>query len=157
MEDTSKTRYRKSVRIICEWEGVIMEAQMDGYMFGKPMDEGHFTEAMKLAFDWFFADGKPQNQFDRFDIEIYGMIKAYAEIQLVERSEDSKIFEACTYAAGLLAFSILHPEDEEVRIEGTKILDSGFTVGGKTRTVTYDFETGDLGDYIELIEMGYWD
>ena len=59
-----------------------------------------------------------------------------------------------THAAGIFSYAILHPE--AVMMENGKMTDE-FRVDGKFKPVEYDFESGDLKDYIELVKIGFWD
>lgn len=137
-----------------DWAELIEYAQTE-YVFGDPMDYDLFKKCMKSTFEYFLLSKEPKYSFDRFETELYGLVRAYSYIPAITDNENRVTFEASTHAAGILAYAILH--SEVVKIEGYKLIDDGFLVDGKFRDITYDFEIGDMHDYIELVKIGYWD
>ena len=82
------------------------------------------------------------------------MINGYSCIPAVTESEFSEEFEASTHVAAELAQAIINPE--VYVFNGSKMIFE-YIVNDEFKPVTFDFETGDLSDYIELVKMHYWD
>ena len=75
----------------------------------------------------------------------------------VIQSENSALFKASLNAAADFAEFILYPGVVTLngsRMEyGLRIMNSGEEE--YNRTIVYDFKTGDLSDYIDVVENGY--
>lgn len=142
------------LKIIRDWQDLIENAK-NKYVFGKALNQTLFKRCMKSAFEWFLLDKEPKYQFDRFETDLYGLIFAYSCIPAVTISDNSLKYEASLHVAGVFAEAILHPE--VVVIDGYKLISDGFLVKGEFKTAIYDFKTGDMKDYIELVKIGYWD
>lgn len=136
-----------------EWETLI-EAAQRSYVFGEKTDAKLFKRCMKDAFKFFEAGKENKTSFSKTEVSLYGLIYGYSLIPAVTESEFSDEFEASARAAAELAQAIIHPE--VFAFEDSKMIYE-FMVDGDFKPVVYDFETGDLSDYIELVKMHYWD
>ena len=144
---------KKYSRINAEWQDLIWMAQ-ESCVFGEPLDTELFKTCMKDAYEFFAVGKEKKDSFTREEVELYGLIYGYSCIPAVTKSECSDEFEASTHIAASLANSIRIPEAyifEDSKMTYEYRIDDGF------KPVTYDFERGDMSDYIELVEMHYWD
>ena len=144
----------KIMDITNDWHDLIFEAQSK-YVFGKPLNHKLFKQCMKSAFEWFLKDKEPKYQFDRFETNLYGLIRGYSCIPAFIESRYSLKFKASLHAASILAGAVLHPET--MTVDGYKLIKNDFYIGNEFKSAVYDFETGDLKDYTELVKSGFWD
>lgn len=137
--------------VITDWESLIEHAKNE-CVFGDPLDTELFASCMKNAFA-ILSVGKEKTAFDRSEMELYGKIYGYSCIPAVTESEDSLLFQASLYAAGDLAEALIRPE--RYRFESSGIIpEDEYLIDGEVIEAGYDFETGDLNNYIRLIEEG---
>ena len=141
----------KIMDITNDWHDLIFEAQPK-YVFGKPLNHKLFKQCMKSAFEWFLKDKEPKYQFDRFETELYGLIRGYSGIPAIIKSRYSLKFEASLHAADTLAGAVPHPV--AVTVDASSLL-YDFYVDGEFKAAVYDFEAGDLKDYAALIKTGF--
>ena len=140
------------LHITNEWEELIDNAQCN-YVFGDPLDLELFKKCMNDAYLYFTGNRTTPNTFDKFETMLYGQIYGYSCIPAITYN-NSPLFKASLNAAGCFAHAILHPET--VGLSNGRMVDH-FLVNDQFKTVIYDFESGDLKDYIELVEIGFWD
>ncbi len=144
---------KNTYEVYNDWIELIYHAKNE-CVFGDPLDEDLFANCMKDAFECLGVGKDIKDTFGRVEVSLYGLIRGYSCIPAVTQSEDSVVFEASLRAAADLAGAYLHPEI--YKFEENKIIYS-YMLDGEFKDVVYDFETGDLGDYIELIESGFGD
>lgn len=113
---------------------------------------------MKSAFEVFLLNQDITQHKQVFisweETDLFSEIYAYSCLPAIVESSCSEKFKASTHAAGVLAATIMHPET--VEIDGYRLIDDGFLVKGEFKAVVYDFEKGDLKDFLELVQIGYW-
>ena len=143
---------KKQFELEMEWEELIENGRSEG-VFGEPLDTELFRECMKDSFA-FLCSRERKTAYDEAEVRLYGLLCGYSSIPAVTESEYSEEFEASTRAAGVLAQAIIHPE--ALRFEGSKMI-CDFMIDGEFFPAAYDFESGDLEDYIKLVRLHYWD
>lgn len=112
-------------------------------------DYNAFVKCMKEAFHYFFADKeRPQNLTPK-EIEVYGLIFAYSQLQVLTLSNDSDKFEASALAAEEMANTIRDPN--YAGLDGTKLLWFCLENDGRLLKYEYDIEAGDLSDFIKAV------
>ena len=137
--------------IIYEWEDLIEDT----------FNIDLFKECMNDAYHCFFPENQRKEQLEKEEIKLYGKIAAYSMLPVFIDSEDPILHEASLLAAHDFEEFILWPG--VVRLNGSKmeyavrIVNSENDEEVYNQNIVYDFETGDLSDYIELIESGYQD
>lgn len=144
---------KKYSHIHLEWQELIWMAKYR-CVFGEQLDTELFKSCMKDAYE-FLAVGKEKKvSFTREEVELYGLIYGYSCIPAATKSECSDEFEASTHIAFNLAHSITCPE--VYTFEDSKMIYE-YRINNGFKPVIYDFETGDMSAYVELVEMHYWD
>lgn len=116
------------------------------------------NQCMKSAFEVFLLNQditQHKQVFSWEETDLFSEIYAYSCLPAIVESSCSEKFKASTHAAGVLAATIMHPET--VEIDCYRLIDDGFLVKGEFKAVVYDFEKGDLKDFPELVQIGYWD
>lgn len=146
-------KIKQLISIIEDWEELIDHARYE-CTFDEPLDIALFKRCMKEAYGYFFPEKALSRVFETFEAELFGKICAYSYVPAVTEGENSVLFDASTHAAGMFSYAILHPE--AVNMENGKMIDE-LRVDGEFKPVEYDFESGDLKDYIELVKIGFWD
>ena len=143
--------------IIYEWEDLIDDAKYHG-----ALDVDLFRECMNDAYHCFSPENKRKEQLEKEEIQLYGMIAAYSKLPVIANdSENVLLYEASLLAASDFESFILRPS--VIRLNGSKmeyvvnVVDSEEKKEVYNQHIAYDFETGDLSDYIELYESGYYD
>jgi len=136
-----------------EWQELIWMAQYR-CVFGEQLNAELFKSCMKDAYEFFAVGKEKKDSFTRKEVELYGLIYGYSCIPAVTKSECSDEFEASIHIAFDLVHSITCPEVhtfEDSKMTYEYRINDGF------KPVIYDFETGDMSAYVELVEMHYWD
>lgn len=143
----------KEIHEICDmWQELIDHAKNE-CVFGDPLDTELFKSCMKDAFEYLSAsEGK--EMFNASEAELLCQIYGYSCIPAVTESEDSILFEASVHAAGNLAWAVFH--SETFRFEDCKMI-GRIMLDGEMQEVVYDFETGNMEDYVRLAEEGLLD
>ncbi|MBR3620078.1 MAG: hypothetical protein IKN56_01110 [Clostridia bacterium] len=143
--------------IIDEWEDLIDEAKYHG-----AVDDDLFRECMNDAYHCFFPENKRKEQLEKEEIQLYGMIAAYSKLPVIAIDDENiLLFEASMLVAADFESFILRPG--AIRLNGSKmeyvvsVVNSVENKEVYNQHIAYDFETGDLSDYIELYESGYYD
>ena len=142
---------------IQDWQELIDEANYQ-YVFGEPIDEVLFKNCMKKTYEYFFVKNEPKSFFDHEETRLYGLVFAYFSIPVVTDNENSVLFEASLHAAGDLADAILYADNYV--FEDNKMIcnyEKKYADSEGVNSVTYDFESGDLNEYISLVKIHYWD
>lgn len=117
--------------------------------WSEPFDSNAFAKCMKEAYQYFFADKeRPQNLTPK-EIEVYGLIFAYSQLQVLNLTVDSDKFEASALAAEELANTIRDPN--YAGLDGTKLLWFCLENDGRLLKYEYDIEAGDLSDFIKAV------
>ena len=102
---------------------------------------------MKEAYQYFFSNNKRPQFLIEKEIELYGIIFAYSQIENTGIDEDSWKFKASTLAAEELANSIRIPNYSG--LDGTKLIGICSYDEEETLKFEYDIETGDLSSFIQ--------
>ena len=144
---------KKWIEINEAWQELIELAQ-NRCVFGEQLDAELFRTCMKDAYEYFVVGKEEKASFNKIEATIYGLIYGYSCIPAVTDSDYSDEFEASTHIAAELAQAIMHPE--VFTFENSKMIYE-FMIDGDFKPVTYDFEVGDMSDYVELVKMHYWD
>lgn len=141
--------------LLIDWYGLFTSTR-DYYCLGsgdeddewyEPFDYNAFVKCMKEAYQYFFADKeRPQNLTPK-EIEVYGLIFAYSQLQVLNLTDDCDKFEASALAAEEMANTIRDPD--YVGLDGTKLIGLFLNDDGKLIKYEYDIETGDLSDFIK--------
>ena len=151
MKDT-----KNIINTINNWHE-LLECARTEYIFGAALDKKLYKKCMEEAFEHFFVNNRvhenDDTSFDKLSVNLYGLIFAYSQIPAVTDTDDTLLFEASTRAARGLANAILHPET--ITIDNYKLIDDNYVIDNKFRAFTYDFKSGDLKDYMELVELEY--
>ena len=143
---------KETLEVCDAWQELIDHAKNE-CVFGDPLDTELFKSCMKDAFDCLTArEGK--EMFNASEAELLCQIYGYSCIPVVTESDDSPVFEASIHAAGNLVWAILHPG--AIRLKDSKMI-SEIMLDGKVQEVVYDFETGNMKDYVRLAEEGLSD
>lgn len=141
---------KETLEVCDAWQELINHAKNE-CVFGDPLDTELFKSCMKDAFDCLTAcEGK--ETFKASEAELLCQIYGYSCIPAVTESDDSPVFEASIHAAGNLVWAILHPGT--IRLKGSKMISEIMLDG---QEVVYDFETGNMKNYVRLAEEGLWD
>lgn len=115
--------------------------------FYEPIDFAAFKKCMKEAYQYFFEDNeRPQNLTPK-EIEVYGVIFAYSQLEMVGIDEEADKFNASTLVAEEMANSIR--DSQYNGLDGTRLIGLYIDRDGKTRKYEYDIETGDFSDFID--------
>ena len=144
--------------IINDLEDLTWEAQEE-CVFGEPMNLPLFQKCMKAVWEYFSpAEGTP-GSFDGAEVQILAQLSAYAWLPVAMKTEHSALFEASTHAAASFAKAIMYGKAYvDVQFGSGKMIDHYFFPETETDYIAeYDFEKGDLSDFVKLAEMGYWD
>jgi hypothetical protein len=143
---------KETLEVCDAWQELIDHAKNE-CVFGDPLDTELFKSCMKDAFECLFASGRKES-FEMVEAELLCQVYGYSCIPAVTESDDSLLFEASLCAAGNLAWAILHPG--AIRLKDSKMI-SEIMLDGKVQEVVYDFETGNMKDYVRLAEEGLSD
>lgn len=143
---------KETLEVCDAWQELIDHAKNE-CVFGDPLDTELFKSCMKDAFEILFASGRKES-FEMVEAELLCQVYGYSCIPAVTESDDSLLFEASLCAAGNLAWAILHPGAN--RLKDSKMI-SEIMLDGKVQEVVYDFETGNMKDYVRLVEEGLSD
>ncbi len=138
-----------------DWNELLDNAHAK-FVYGESFNKTQFTKCMRKAYEYFILKKTDHSSFDIWETELYGSIREYSGIPAVIEGKRSVEFKASTCLAGCFAQSILHPE--MVVFDGYVYQDNGFYIGdGEFKTLKYNFKSGDLKDFIEMVRIGYWD
>ena len=141
--------------ILNDLQDLTWEAQEE-CVFGEQMDLPLFQKCMKAVCEYFTLEQKPQ--FSSIEAQILAQLFAYSWLPVAEKTEHSALFEASTHAAMGLASAILNGATyPHARIGSGKMISHYFSPETGEHIVEYDFEKGDLSDYVKLVNMGYWE
>ncbi len=126
-------------------------------VFGEPLDLPLFQKCMKDVYEYFTPIQKSP-RFNSTEAKILAQITAFAWLPAAEKTEHSVLFEAGTHAAIDLAKVILNGATyPHVRIGSGRMVAHYFSPETGEHIAEYDFEKGDLSDFVKLVEMGYWE
>lgn len=135
-----------------EWKNLIKCVHYE-YVFGEPLDNELFKECMKDIYDYFCIGKEKKKSYNSRDMQLYGLICGYSYIPAVTESDFSDEFGASLLAAFTLSEGILHPTARN--FQGSKMICKVQVGHGEFKSFIYDFETGDLTDFVELARMGF--
>lgn len=157
-EEMKQDRMNKGLIIFNELENLTWEAQEE-CVFGEPMNLPLFQKCMKAVWEYFSSLDKTPRTFDPYEVQILAQLYAYAWLPVAMKTDHSALFEASTHAASSFAKAIMYGKAYvDVQIESGKMVDHYFFPETETDYIAeYDFEKGDLGAFVKLVEMGYWD
>lgn len=144
---------KETLEVCNAWQELIDHAKNE-CVFGDPLDTELFKSCMKDAFDCLTAcEGK--EMFKASEAELLCQIYGYSCIPAVTESDDSPVFEASIHAAGNLVWAILHPGaiPGDIRLKDSKMIRE-IMLDDEVQEVVYDFETGNMKDYVRLVEEG---
>ena len=142
---------KNTLDIMAEWENLLEHAKCD-CIFGEPLDIDLFRECMKDAAGFFPPEKLKNDSFDSTDLDLYGQILAYSLLPIVEESENNELFEASQQAANDLAMAV---SGCKAKVFEERKMAEEYEVDGIKKTKFYDFETGDLSEYIEYLKFEF--
>ena len=129
-----------------KWIELMFDAE-EKFAFGEKFDKDKFFDAIKEAFVYFFEERKGEN-YNKKDIELYGMLCSYGTIPDVLNKNDEE-YEASKYIAKAVAEAFIHPEIFEI---GENSITGRYFPDGPL-DATYDFEKEDFSEFIYLVKM----
>ena len=143
----------KEIYEVCSNWDALLEHAKNECVFGDSLDMALFKRCMQDAFVCLMRV-KEREAFDRAEMELYGRIYAYSCLPAATESEDAALFEASLYAAGDLAEAWIHPE--QYRFEDHKLISQNtYQIDDESIEACYNFESGDMDNYLRLIEEGF--
>ena len=139
-----------------KWDELLDHAKEE-CVFGQPLNTALFKECMIKAFEELLLGKEPKEFFDSEEVGFIGTIFSYANMPAPKTGKNSILFDASMHAANDLAMAILYRDSytiDDYRIHFNLLDDDEDHV-----RVFYDFKTGDLADYIEVVEIerGIWE